>query len=455
MSKQPTDFLIIGAGLTGLTAAFVLLKKGKSVRVLEKNNRTGGQIHTLHENGFCFESGPNTGTMSHPEVAELFAALSPACQPEIASEEANHRLILKGDRFRELPSGLFGGLTTPLFTLADKVRLLGEPFRAKGTDPDESVAGLAQRRLGKSFVAYAVDPFISGIYAGDPTTLVTRHALPKLYHLEQTYGSFIKGSVAKALQPRTERERLATKKVFSARGGLGQLIKALTEAIGRNHITLSADSVAIRPYGNHWQATYTTPLGDEETLYASKVITTTGAYTLPRLLPFVEKDEMDKIANLRYAPVVQAAVGVNDTDGLRFNAFGGLVPSCEKKEVLGILFPSACFRDRAPEKGALFSFFIGGTKDAHLTQLSDRELQELVVREFHALLRFPSHKQPDLIRLFRHPHAIPQYEQSSDERLSAIDRLQRRYNGLILAGNIRNGISMADRIRQAFLSIKN
>ncbi|MDR1437032.1 MAG: FAD-dependent oxidoreductase, partial [Candidatus Symbiothrix sp.] len=135
--------------------------------------------------------------------------------------------------------------------------------------------------------------------------------------------------------------------------------------------------------------------------------------------------------------------------GLRFNAFGGLVPSREKREVLGILFPSACFRGRAPENGALFSFFIGGLKAAHLTQLSDEALTGLVVREFHAMLHFPADRHPDLIRIFRHTHAIPQYEQNSGERIAAIDRIQNQYPGLILAGNIRNGISIADRILQA------
>lgn len=448
MGQLNTDILIIGAGLTGLTTAFHLVRGGKQVHILECSDRVGGQIHTFREDGFVFESGPNTGVVSYPEVAELFMALSPACQLETAHEEAKRRLIWKGNSFRELPSGLFSAVTTPLFTLGDKFRILGEPFRAKGTNPDESVGELAARRLGKSFLNYAVDPFLSGVYAGNPMTLVTRYALPKLYNLEQQYGGFIKGTIAKARLPKTDRDRLATKKVFSAAGGLDNLTRAMARAIGEGKITLSAFGITIHPAEKGWIATYTTSEG-EQTIRADKVITTTGAYALPELLPFIAEEDMNKISNLKYAPVVQASVGIRNTGKLRFNAFGGLVPSCEQKDVLGILFPAACFDDRAPKEGALFSFFIGGVKHEKLTRLEDNELKALITHEFHAMLKFPIDVQPDMIRIFRHPRAIPQYELSSGERFATIDKLEAQYPGLILAGNIKGGIGMADRIRQA------
>ena len=448
MEHRSTDILIIGAGLTGLTTGFWLTRAGKNIHILEKSDRVGGQIHTFREKDFVYESGPNTGVGSYPEVAELFAALSPACKLETAREESKRRLIWKGDRFRALPSGLFSAITTPLFTLGDKFRILGEPLRAKGNNPDESVGELAARRLGQSFLHYAVDPFLSGVYAGDPMKLVTRYALPKLYNLEQQYGGFIRGTIAKARQPKTSRDRLATKKVFSATGGLDRLTGALADAIGAGQITLSAANVTIRPYTDKWIATYSTAEG-EQTIIARQVVTTTGAYTLPGLLPFIPEEKMDRISNLHYAPVVQASVGFRNTGGLRFDAFGGLVPSCEKKDVLGILFPSACFAGRAPEGGALFSFFIGGVKHAGLTDWPDEELKALIRHELHAMLKFPEETEPDMIRIFRHKHAIPQYEQSSGARFETIDELQARYPGLTLAGNIKGGIGMADRIRQA------
>ena len=448
MKQLHTDIAIIGAGLTGLTTAFWLTRAGKKIQIIERQDRAGGQIRTFQGNGFVYESGPNTGVVSYPEVAELFAALSPDCTLETAREESKKRWIWKGNKFHALPSGLVSAVTTPLFTLYDKFRILGEPFRAKGTNPDESVAELAARRLGKSFVDYAVDPFLSGVYAGNPHTLVTRHALPKLYNLEQDYGSFIKGSIAKAKLPKTERDKLATKKVFSAVGGLERLAEAMVKAIGKEQITLSANDVKIQPQGNQWLITYRTPEG-EQSLIANKVVTTCGAYTLPDLLPFIPKEDIGQISNLHYAPIIQASVGFHNTRGFKFGAFGGLVPSKEKKDVLGILFPSACFVGRSPEEGALFSFFIGVVRHADMLDWSDEKLKDMILKNIHSMLKFPEDAQPDLIKIHRHQKAIPQYEKSSEARFKMIDALQARYPGLILAGNIKGGIGMADRIRQA------
>lgn len=448
MNHTHIDIAIIGAGLTGLTTAFWLTRAGKKIQIIERQDRAGGQIRTFQENGFVYESGPNTGVVSYPEVAELFAALSPDCTLETAREESKKRWIWKGNKFHALPSGLVSAVTTPLFTLYDKFRILGEPFRAKGTNPDESVAELAARRLGKSFVDYAVDPFLSGVYAGNPHTLVTRHALPKLYNLEQDYGSFIKGSIAKAKLPKSERDKLATKKVFSAVGGLERLAEALVKAIGKEQITLSASEVKIQPQDKQWLITYRTPEG-EQSLIANKVVTTCGAYALPDLLPFIPKEDIGQISNLHYAPIIQASVGFHNTRGLQFGAFGGLVPSKEKKDVLGILFPSACFVGRSPEEGALFSFFIGGVRHADMLDWSDEKLKDMILKNIHSMLKFPADAQPDLIKIHRHQKAIPQYEKSSEARFKMIEELQIRYPGLILAGNIKGGIGMADRIRQA------
>ena len=448
MNHTHIDIAIIGAGLTGLTTAFWLTRAGKKIQIIERQDRAGGQIRTFQENGFVYESGPNTGVVSYPEVAELFAALSPDCTLETAREESKKRWIWKGNKFHALPSGLVSAVTTPLFTLYDKFRILGEPFRAKGTNPDESVAELAARRLGKSFVDYAVDPFLSGVYAGNPHTLVTRHALPKLYNLEQDYGSFIKGSIAKAKLPKSERDKLATKKVFSAVGGLERLAEALVKAIGKEQITLSASEVKIQPQDKQWLITYRTPEG-EQSLIANKVVTTCGAYALPDLLPFIPKEDIGQISNLHYAPIIQASVGFHNTRSLQFGAFGGLVPSKEKKDVLGILFPSACFVGRSPEEGALFSFFIGGVRHADMLDWSDEKLKDMILKNIHSMLKFPADAQPDLIKIHRHQKAIPQYEKSSEARFKMIEELQIRYPGLILAGNIKGGIGMADRIRQA------
>ena len=445
------DSIIVGAGLTGLTAAYRLILQGKRVLLLEAAERTGGQIHTHTEAGFTFESGPNTGVLSNAAVVDLFEKLSPTCNVEVAHPAAKRRLIWKKNGFRALPSGLLSGVSTPLFAFKDKLRILLEPFRAKGTNPNESVGELAKRRLGKSFVDYAVDPFISGIYAGDPYKLVTRYALPKLYNLEQQHGSFIRGTIAKAKQPKTEEEKRATKEVFSAKGGLQRLTDALAKQVGEENIILSAKHVAVMPSD---EAGYTVRFehkGEQHCYEAKRVITTCGAYALPEVLPFLSAERLAPITCLNYAPVVQVCVCIAQNKDKLPKAFGGLIPSLEKKEALGILFPSDCFQGRTPsDEGKLYSFFFGGMKKLHFIEQSDEDIREQTLELLHDLFGYPQDVQPDVLRIFRHQHAIPQYDDHTGQRFEAIETIERDYPGLSLAGNIKGGISMADRIRQAY-----
>jgi oxygen-dependent protoporphyrinogen oxidase len=165
------------------------------------------------------------------------------------------------------------------------------------------------------------------------------------------------------------------------------------------------------------------------------------------MLPFISEVAMKPIMSLKYAGVVQAAVGYTLWSGSPLDAFGGLIPSKEKRDALGILFPSAIFEGKAPLKGALLSVFLGGVKKPEIIKKSDDEITGIVLKEIAATLN--EHSQPDLIRIFRYQQAIPQYGKSTGERLDCIQRIQKQYPGLILAGNIRDGIGMADRVKQA------
>ena len=442
-----TDVIIIGAGLTGLTLAYYLKKSGRNVIVLEKDSKAGGVISTLSEDGFIFETGPNTGVLSTPEIAGLFRDLTGKCDLDSANPKAKKRYILKSGKWQPLPSGLLSAVTTPLFTLKDKFRILGEPFRKRGDDPDETLSQLVKRRMGKSYLDYAVDPFISGIYAGDPATLVTRYALPKLYALEQKYGSFIKGAIKKAREPKSDEQKRATGEVFSVKGGLDNLISTLVNKITEKSLVQNVKDVAVNQDNNGFIVTFINAEGKHEELVASHVVTTFGGISLKSVLPFIKGNELTPVTNTKYAAVVQVSVGYKNWKGLPLDAFGGLIPSRENRGVLGILFPSAIFKGRAPENGALLSVFLGGIKKPEIISKSNQEITEIVMKEIRETLY--ENSEPDLFKIFRYTHAIPQYEKTSGERLDCINQIQNKYPGLILAGNIRDGIGMADRVKQA------
>ncbi|HSO77721.1 MAG TPA: protoporphyrinogen oxidase, partial [Bacteroidales bacterium] len=303
MSEINADVLVVGAGLTGLTLAYKLHRAGIGVVLVDKDQHTGGVIRTISENGFTFEAGPNTGTLSNYELVELFESLGDKCLPVTGRKEANRRLILKGGRWRALPSGPVSAVTTPLFTLRDKFRILVEPFRATGTDPDESVADLVLRRMGKSFLDYAIDPFISGIYAGDPRKLITRYALPKLWKLEQDHGSFIRGSFAKARENRSERERKATKEVFSVQGGLQRLTDALASELNPERLFTGCTPAVVRPDQKGFMTVLSCAAGIKRGIRSQYVVITAGAHTVNEILPFISPDLLAPLTTLVYAKV--------------------------------------------------------------------------------------------------------------------------------------------------------
>ncbi|MGM0498316.1 MAG: protoporphyrinogen oxidase [Bacteroidota bacterium] len=442
------DTVIIGAGLTGLTLAHKLNQKNQDFLVLEKNSRPGGVIQTKEKNGFVYEAGPNTGIVKYGEVAELFEELSSYCTPEIPDDSVKKRFIWKNGRWHQLPSGLKGGVQTKLFSWKDKFRILGEPFRKPGKDPHESLDKMVRRRMGESFLNYAVDPFILGVYAGDPSKIIPKYALPKLYYLEQDYGSFIGGAVKKKKEKKDPVEKKATKDVFSIKNGLENLVKALYNSAGNHNFLLETEDINVKPIES---GGFEVKYKNNETFYtvnAKNVILTVGAYELKNLLNVPDTDLLDTIENLKYAKVIHAAVGFNKWEGVPLSGFGGLVPFVEKRDILGALFMSAFLSGRAPEKGELLSVFLGGTRREDIFSKSDEEIKELIEKELKSMFNLTVF-QPDLLELNRYEHAIPQYGKESGERFSVINQLEQKYPGLILAGNMRDGIGMADRIKQA------
>ncbi len=444
---QTIDSLVIGAGLTGLTTSWYLAKAGAGFLTIDRQNRPGGVIQSHSENGFLFESGPNTGIMGQPEVAELFAELGDAVKPEIANEAVKKRLILKKGRWEPLPSGMISGIRTPLFTFRDKLRLLAEPFRPPGTNPDEPLSELVKRRMGQSFLDYAIDPFILGVYSGDPAKLITRHAFPKLYQLEHQYGSFIGGSIRKSFKKKTDREMLATREVFSVSDGLEQLTNALYLGAGPERFHLGCDQVQVNPDSSGFMVSFTGPDGSTNRIHAGNVITTTGAHTLPGLFPFLNESEKETFTDIKYAPVVEVTLGFNHWDAPQPAAFGGLIPFKENRDLLGILFLSSFLENRAPAGGALLTVFMGGVRRPEWVNAPDEAIREAVQREVTDLMKLPRF-DPAVFRIFRHNWAIPQYGAESDRKIQLVNSLMERYPGLIIGGNLKDGIGMADRIRQ-------
>lgn len=191
MSKK---IIVIGGGISGLSASYSLMKAGMDVLCLEKNSAGGGAIRTGQEEGYLFEYGPNSTMNSNDEIDSLCKELGLDEERIFGSEVSKKRYVMKGGKLIHLPMGLADFLGTSLWSFRGKLRLLREPFVGKSTDIEESVASFVARRIGKEMLDYALDPFVSGVYAGDPTKLELRSTFPKMNDLESEHGSLILGA---------------------------------------------------------------------------------------------------------------------------------------------------------------------------------------------------------------------------------------------------------------------
>ncbi len=431
---------IIGAGITGLTTAFYLKKAGIPFTIFEKSDKIGGVMQSKNDGTFLYETGPNSGVISHAEMADLFCDLQGKCELELADDTSAKRLIWKKGHWHALPSGLLSAVTTPLFQFGDKLRVLGEPFRTKGNNPNEDLASLVKRRLGQSFLDYAIDPFILGIYAGDPAYIVPKYALPKLYNLEQNYGSFVGGAIKKSREPKTENDKKANRKIFSTKGGLTKLISALVVEIGRENILTE---IQVEVLDNAFTVDV---VGKKEQF--SEFVFTGSSTQLSTLFPFLNKSQLAPIQSLKYAKVVEASIGFKKWQGRKLDAFGGLVPFKEDKNILGVLFMSSLFENRAPKEGALFTIFTGGMRKVYLAELPEKELKSIIANDFKEMMNLDEFN-PDLFELNYYNQAIAQYGADSEDRLKNILKIEGENPGLFLAGSMRDGVGIADRVKQA------
>lgn len=461
-TAQPVDVAVVGAGISGLTAAFHLHRAGRRVVVLEATGHPGGAIvsHRLEGPGgrdddFLFELGPNTVLESRPAVPELIAAAGLGDQRLTANAAARKRYLWKGGALELLPGGPLGLVRTSLFSARAKVRLLREPFVAPA-DPEagETIADFVRRRLGKEFLDHAVGPFVSGVYAGDPERLSVRWATRKIWQLEQQHGSLIRGAFARRKGPAPGGA------MISFNDGLDTLPRRLAQRVGGvrtgTPVTGLRREEMERPVDpGLWHLAI--PDGE---IPARQVVLATPADVTAELLAEVSDGASRELADIPYAAVAVVNLGVRrDQVAHPLDGFGFLAPRVEDLRPLGCLFPSTLFPDRAPADHAVLTVFLGGRTDPEVVEMEDGELLALVGRELERSLGLAGPAVVSVVR--RWPRAIPQYEVprpgEGDEppypghghHVQLAERLEEDLPGLHLVGNWRGGVSVPDCIQNA------
>jgi protoporphyrinogen/coproporphyrinogen III oxidase len=430
------DAVVVGAGISGLAAAFRLARGGLAVAVLEASERVGGSITTLREAGFLFELGPNTVLDSRPAVGELLRDAGLAAERIVAAPAAKRRYLWKGERLVPLPSGPGSFLATSVFSPRAKLRLLREPWVGKGSpDDDESIADFVRRRLGQPFLDYAVGPFVSGVYAGDPERLSVRWAVPRIWSLEQQHGSLLRGALARRKGPAPGGA------MFSFGAGLEVLPERLAAAVGGVRT-----GCACRGVGRDGEGFVAAT--DAGSFRAPHLVLAVPADAAARLLAELSGGASRPLAELVYAPVVVACYGFRRRDVAHpLDGFGFLAPRRESLRVLGCLFPSTIFPGRAPAGCVALTAFAGGRTDPEITGWDDETLDRAFLSDLDRALGLAG--EPVCRRLARWPRAIPQFECGHGRFAALAKTLEERFAGLHLAGNAFSGVSVPDCIQGA------
>jgi len=347
---------IIGAGITGLTAAFSLKRKGIPVTVYEAGARAGGVIQSVRRDGFLAESGPNTILETTPEISRLIRDLNLESRRLYSNSDAESRYVVRNKHPVAMPSSQLGIFTSKLLSAGAKFALLREPFVPPRRDgAEESVAEFVTRRLNREFLDRLVDALVAGIYAGDPHKLSVLHALPRLAQLETKYGSLIKGQIRGARE-RGKSGQVAKDRApkFSFDEGLQVLPDTLASQLD---IKFNTPVTRLVKNGDGWRAT--TATGDAD---HSAVVYCGTAYRLAELSITVGAPvDVSLFSTIRYAPVASVVLGFRREDVTHScQGFGMLIPKIEGFKILGTIFSSALFPNRAPAGHVLLSSYVGG-----------------------------------------------------------------------------------------------
>jgi oxygen-dependent protoporphyrinogen oxidase len=442
------DVVVVGGGISGLAAAFGAQQRGAAVEVLDAGTRAGGVIGTVHRDGALCEAGPNSALDTTPLINELLDALGIRGERADASAVASTRFIVRGGKLVALPTSPGAFLTTPAFTLGAKLRLLREPFIAPAPpDAEESIAAFVRRRLGTEFLDYAIDPFVSGVYAGDPEQISVRAAFPRLHALEQKYGSLIKGQIKGARERRLSAEKAKnTAGSFSFRRGMQTLTDALARAVGSVVTTVRVERIARNADGT-WTVTGSRA-GEPVARCARTVVLAVPAYVAAELVRDLAPAATQGLAAIPYAAVASVASAYRRADiGHSLAGFGFLVPKKEQRRILGSLFSSSMFEGRAAAGTALLTSFIGGLRNPALPALPDAELAAIVHDEIRTLAL--ARGEPLWMNITRWAHAIPQYNLGHRERLQPVEDAERALPGLFFCASYRGGVSVGDCIKSA------
>ncbi|KAB0671362.1 protoporphyrinogen oxidase [Oryzomonas sagensis] len=453
--------IVIGGGISGLATAWLLRDKARTAGVeldlalLEKDERVGGKIWSIKADGYTCEWGPNGFLDSKPQTLELCSAIGVDGNLHRSNDNARKRFIFSGGELHQLPENGASFLKSRLISWPGKLRLALEPtpFIAKAPQGvDETLAAFGRRRLGEEALDKLIAPMVSGIFAGDPETMSLVSCFPRIAELEREYGGLVRAMIM--LARKKKKERAAGKAVSSAAGPGGVLtsfregIQYLTDALAASlgDVVKPASPVAAVAKGQ--SVPYRVRCADGSEREADVVIVAAPAFATAEMLTGLDAGLSGVLRQIPYATMTVICFGYErDRISHPLDGFGYLVPKKEGRSILGTLWDSSMFENRAPEGKVLLRSMMGGACFPEYVKLSDDEVTARVKRDLKDTMGIGV--DPSFVRIFRHEQAIPQYTAGHGKRLEALGAGLAAHPGLILTGNSYRGIGLNDCVAAA------
>jgi len=459
MGPIKTDVIVVGEGITGLSIAYWLKKHGVNVTVLAKDSEVGGTMKSVQDRGFLYETGANTALETTPLFKGLISDLKLESEFIYANPEGKNRYILRNGVLLSMPLGPGSFFFTRLFSTDAKFRVMKEPFIGRA-EKEESIAEFVERRLGREFLDYAIDPFVAGVFAGKTEQLSVRSAFPKLYALEEKYGGLVKGMI-KGAQERKQRAEKAKDRAetFSFVSGMQILPQAVGNSLG-NAVFFNAKVTGIRNLMTAYNESASEPdarrylieflrNGKEEEIEADSVVFAIPAYDAAPIIKLLSRETANVLSSIYYSPVISIFLGVKREDiGRTLDGFGFLIPSKEKRKILGCLWNSCLFGNRAPAGMVALNAFVGGARQPELTGLNDEQIIQITLDELKSVMQFSG--KPVYLNITRWQKSIPQYEIGYQHKMDMLAQFEESNQGIFLAGNYRGGISVGDCVKNAY-----
>jgi oxygen-dependent protoporphyrinogen oxidase len=330
-------------------------------------------------------------------------------------------------------------LFSTLWTTSGKLRLLREPFIGRA-HREETIAEFVERRLGREFLDYAINPFVAGVYAGNPEELSVRAAFPKLYALEEKYGGLIRGMIGGARERKRRAEKAKDRaKMFSFADGMETFPRAIGRYLG-DALRCGCGVVGVeRGADGLWTAL----LADGSRLRGEKLILAVPAAAAARLIRGLDSALSSAMEGVYYPPVAEVFLGYAAGAMTRpLDGFGYLIPAKEKRQILGTIWSSSLFPGRAPAGHVALTTFVGGSRQPDLAVRPDAEIAASVASELESIMGVAG--APVYTKVFRWDRAIPQYNLGYLDFIGRIAALEERNPGLFLCANYRGGISVGD-----------